>query len=92
MASEHEKLRQLLIQTAQAHHKEFEEMDGYHPNWAFWYADYMQAEFQDILDREVSVEGIADLLRRYDDLQAQEAPDEKWPDYYARKLLTFYLE
>jgi hypothetical protein len=88
----YKRLVKLLIKTAKAHHAAFEEVNGDHPQWAYWYAERMQDGFEEIMDRSVSVDGLADLLKRFDELHAQENPGELWVNFYARKLLDFYSD
>lgn len=92
MESKLERLVDLIISTAKAHHIEFEHVNGEDPEWPQWYAESMHADFEEIIEREVGVDGLADLIERFDELHADEAPDEKWPHFYARKLLDFYTE
>lgn len=88
--TEMEDVTALLIKTARAHHAVFKDLHGQTREWAPWYAQKMHAEFESILGRQVGVDGLADLLERFDELHTEEAPEERWPEYYARKLLAFY--
>lgn len=90
MDNSHDRLVKLLIKTAKAHHKAFKEVNGKHPNWEHWYTERMQDGFEEIMDRSVSVDGLADLLEKFDELHTQENQSELWVHFYARKLLDFY--
>ena len=92
MDSKLERLAGLIIHTAKAHHQAFEDVNGEDPEWPQWYAASMHADFERLIGRSVGVDGLADLLERFDELHAEEAPDEKWPHFYARKLVDFYSD
>jgi NAD(P)H-hydrate epimerase len=44
-----EELTALLIETGQRHHRAYQESDGADPEWALWYAGYLQAHLWDQL-------------------------------------------
>jgi antibiotic biosynthesis monooxygenase (ABM) superfamily enzyme len=90
MTTKHDQLVQMLKKTEEAHHEAFLEVNGEDPEWAAWYAEYMHSEFEALVDQSISVEGIADLITRFDELHNEEEPEEDWPEYYATKLLNFY--
>ncbi|MGD2057849.1 MAG: hypothetical protein PVF85_12860 [Anaerolineales bacterium] len=92
MENKFEQLTRLLIKVAKAHHHAFEQVNGEDPEWPRWYAENIQADFEALLDRSVSVDGLADLLKRFDELHEEEAPEEKWMRFYAHKLLEFYAD
>jgi hypothetical protein len=92
MNSQLDQLVELLKRTAKSHHEAFQEVNGDDPEWPAWYAKNMLPDFEEILDRSISEEGLGDLIKRFDELHAEEAPGEYWAQYYARKLLNFYSE
>lgn len=92
MESKQEDLVELLENIGEAHHEEFMDVDGEDPEWARWYTEKMHAEFERLMGRSISVDGVADLLAQFSKLHSEEAPDEKWASYFARKLLDFYSD
>jgi hypothetical protein len=92
MEDKFSQLSRLLVKTAIAHHRAFEHVNGEHAGWPRWYAEHMQADFEALLERSVGVDGLADLLKRFDELYTEEEPEEKWMKFYARKLLDFYAD
>lgn len=92
MDSKLDRLVGLIKSTAKAHHLAFEDVNGEDADWPQWYAASMHADFERLIGRKVGVDGVADLLERFDELHAEEAPDEPWSHFYARKLLDFYSD
>ncbi len=92
MTTDRKQLVSLLKRTGKEHHEAFADVDGEDPEWAKWYAERMHAEFEGLVDMSVGVAGLADLLDRFSKMQEEEAPDDHWAEYYARKLLAFYLD
>jgi hypothetical protein len=90
MASINDQLVELLKNTAEAHHEAFKHVNGEDPEWPVWYAINMHSDFEAIIDRSVSKDGLADLLERFNQLHPEEAPDQDWSQYYAGRLLNFY--
>lgn len=91
MSTDYGRLARLLKETGKDHHEAFAHVDGEDPGWAEWYAERMHAEFENIVGKSIGAAGLADLLDRFEELQEQEAPDDHWAEYYARKLLAFYI-
>jgi hypothetical protein len=81
--TEHQ-LSRLLGAAGRAHHAA---VGGPSPAWAEWYAAFVQPDIGVFVGFEPSVEQVADWLRLADDAHRTEAPDERWPRFYARWIL-----
>jgi hypothetical protein len=79
----------LLHEAAETHHVVYRITDGDDPDWASWYADWLldHSELPDVLGRRPVrshlVHDLVDLDREY----TSTARDERWEDWYARRLL-----
>jgi hypothetical protein len=80
-------LAALLLETGAAHHHAYVTTDGVDPEWASWYAPYLQARLGDRLGRSVTRSGLVYLLVKAQRQQAAEADTSPWPEYYASVLL-----
>lgn len=83
-------LGRVLKRTQKEHHQAHIETDGYHPDWAIWYADYLFEELPKFLSDEMIRSEIIYNLVLLDKMYTAEAPDIKWNEYYARYLLENY--
>ena len=81
-----DELAALFDDTLAAHHAAFEELEGIDPEWPLWYAEYMQARLNEILDEELTVSEIVYRLVGLSLRQPEEAPDEPWQQFYARNF------
>lgn len=75
----------LLRQTGEAHHEAYRETDGVDPEWAIWYAGYIQAHIGDRLGGRITRSELVYQLLRAEKVQANTTED--WPTAYARVLL-----
>ena len=79
----------LLHEAAETHHVVYRIVDGDDPDWASWYADWLldHSELPDVLGRRPIrshlVHDLVDLDREF----TSTARDERWEDWYARRLL-----
>ena len=81
-----DELEALLVETGQRHHEAYIEGDGADPEWASWYAGYLQSHLWDRLGRLLSRSEITYLLIR-GDREARESGDpSSWAPIYARLL------
>ena len=85
--STHEHLVVLLMETAHAHHEAYIETDGADPEWAMWYAAYLQPRLEGFFEDVPTQSRLIQLLVMADDSHASEAPHVDWADYYADVLL-----
>jgi hypothetical protein len=82
-------IAELLHEAAETHHIVYRIVDGADPDWASWYADWLldHSELPEVLDhspvRSHLVHDLVDLDREY----ASQTRDERWEDWYARKLV-----
>ena len=81
-----DELEALLVETGQRHHQAYIEADGADPEWASWYAAYLQAHLWDRLGRLLPRSEITYLLIR-GDLEARERGEPaNWASIDARLL------
>lgn len=83
----------LLIETAQEHHKAFIEDDGFDPEWPLWYSDYMMGKIQPVMgmgNDDLTRSELVYLLVLMDKQHKAKAPEAHWPDYYAQYLTELY--
>ncbi len=82
-----EDLAALLKETGAAHHHAYLATDGVDPEWASWYAPYLQARLGDRLGRSVTRSELTYLLVGAQRQQAAEGDTSPWPQFYAGVLL-----
>jgi hypothetical protein len=79
----------LLHEASETHHVVYRIVDGDDPDWASWYADWLLdlSELPRLLGnapvRSHLVHALVELDREY----AAEPRDERWEDWYAKRLL-----
>ena len=81
-----EELVSLLMETGERHHQAYIDGDGADPEWASWYAAYLQAHVWDRLGRLLSRSEIAHLLVRGDHEVREGGDPASWATVYARLL------
>lgn len=80
-----EGLRDLLAETAHAHH---EATGGPDSNWSGWYADYLAGKIDEFVGFSPDVETISAWMTAADKRHLAEEPEEKyWPAVYARYIV-----
>jgi hypothetical protein len=84
-----EKISALLHEAAETHHIVSRITDGDDPDRASWYADWLvnHSELPDLLDVKPVRSELVYMLVRLDKDFTAESPDEKFEDYYARRLV-----
>ena len=84
-----EKISALLHEAAETHHIVYRITDGDDPDWASWYADWLvnHSELPDLLDVKPVRSELVYMLVQLDNDFTAENPDEKFEDYYARRLV-----
>lgn len=81
-------LAQLLIEAGAAHHKAYIGSDGFDPEWAAWYAPFLQARIGDGLGRAVTRSELTYLLISAERQQADQGDTSPWPEFYAGVILA----
>jgi len=85
-------LETLLVETGHKHHEAYAESDGADPDWALWYASFLQARIWDGLGRLLSRSDIVYLLMCGDrEARASDDPSQ-WPSIYIRLFRDFAAE
>jgi glutaredoxin len=80
-------LVELFREAGRAHHEAFAASDGDDPDWAIWYADYLQEPFARRLDMNFSRSQLIYCLMNADFEHQVRSPDSDWPEFYADQLL-----
>jgi NAD(P)H-hydrate epimerase len=83
-----EELAELFREAGHRHHEAFAGSDGADPEWALWYAGYLQAHLWDRLGRVLTRSEIVYLLVA-SDLEARAQGVADWPSFYAERFLEF---
>ena len=88
--SDHSKLAELselFRQTGEAHHQAFVATDGDDPEWAIWYADYLQARLEPFLAAPITRSRLVFCLIGADDEHRATESDATWPVSYTHLTL-----
>jgi hypothetical protein len=87
-----EKISALLHEAAETHHIVYRITDGDDPDWASWYADWLvnHSELPDLLEVKPVRSELVYMLVRLDNEYTSMSPDEKFEDYYARRLMEHF--
>ena len=84
-----ERIAELLHEAAETHHVVYRITDGVDPDWASWYADWLLSlsELSDELGKKPVRSHLVHALVGLDRDYLAASPDERWEDWYARRLL-----
>lgn len=85
-----EKLTALFEQTGKAHHQAFASTDGADAEWPIWYAKYLMDKLPSLLGATLTKSELIYLMVHLSKRQPIEAPEEKWPRYYAQYFVEHY--
>lgn len=85
-----QQLGRLIAATGRAHHAAFKASDGVDPDWALWYAGYLQATLWDRLGSVPSRSELTYLLVAADRALRETGEERGWPAFYARYILANY--
>jgi hypothetical protein len=80
----------LLRDTGEAHHQAFIETNGEDPEWAIWYADYLQEKLAKLVRANFTRSDLIYLLVKLEKTRALDAPGSDWAYFYARLLVRNY--
>lgn len=83
-------LEALLRDTGHLHHEAFAATDGEDPEWPLWYAAHLEPLLADFLASEMTQSRLVHCLVRLDDEHSDTASDERWPSFYATRLIERY--
>lgn len=81
-------LADLLVETGRHHHAAYADSDGVDPEWALWYAGYLQARIWDRAGTLPTRSQLVYLLLRGEAELAADGGHTPWPQYYAGVLLS----
>jgi len=82
-------LGRLLATAARAHH---DATGGVNANWANWYAQHLEGEIDAHVGFSPGVDEITGWLTLADERHRTQAPDQRWPFYYAELILDLVDE
>jgi len=84
-----DRVRELLHEVAETHHRVFRITDGEDADWASWYADWLLnlSELPRLLGAAPVRSALVYELVRLDREYASVRPDEPWEELYARGLI-----
>ncbi|MBK5110558.1 MAG: hypothetical protein JJE10_04225 [Thermoleophilia bacterium] len=85
-----QKISELLHEVGETHHAVYRITDGTDPDWASFYSNWLVtlSELPELLDEKPVRSELTALLVEADRDYTREDPDERWEDYYARRLLA----
>lgn len=83
------KISELLHEAGEAHHTVYRITNGADDDWASWYSEWLNnySELPELLGGAPIRSHLTALLVQLDRDFASEAPDGRWEDYYARRVL-----
>ena len=86
------RIRELLTEAGETHHRVYRIVDGNDPDWASWYADWLikLSELPQRLGTTPVRSELVYLLVRLDKEYAQAQPTDRWEDFYARELMAHF--
>ena len=86
------KIRDLLHEAAETHHRVYRVSDGADDDWASWYSTWLVtlSELPDLLGAKVVRSELTYLLVRLAKEYAERSPAEPWEEYYARALVEHF--
>lgn len=83
-------LADLFRQTGRNHHHAYRDSDGVDPEWALWYAGYLQTHLWDGLGRLPSRSELVHLLIECDRAHRNGDVQVEWPPFYAERFLEHF--
>jgi hypothetical protein len=84
-----DKLETLFKEAGRAHHQA---TGGTNPDWAIWYANYLFDKIPATMGKEISLSELIYALMLLSKKQPAEAPEAKWPRYYAEYFAEHYAK
>jgi hypothetical protein len=86
------KVAELLHEAGETHHVVYRIVDGTDDDWASWYSEWLTtlSELPDLLGRKPVRSELTYLLVKLDKDYTAESADQRWVDYYARRLVAHF--
>jgi NAD(P)H-hydrate epimerase len=81
-------ITELLRRTGHAHHQAYRSTDGVDPEWAIWYAGYLQAHLGDRLGAVLARGEFVYRLLKAEKEHARDGGNTPWPEFYAPILVA----
>ena len=79
-------LAELLMETGHHHHHAYRSSDGIDPEWALWYAGYLQTRLWDTFGDVPSRSRLVHLLLAAEEAFNAGPQDGDWPPFYAEYM------
>ena len=76
-------IAELLRRAGHAHHQAYLTTDGVDPDWAIWYAGYLQAHLGDRLGVVLSRSELVYRLLKAEKAHGASGGATSWPEFYA---------
>ncbi len=83
-----DELAELLLETGHHHHRAYIESDGTDPEWAMWYAGYLQSRLWERAGSLPSRSLLVHLLLTAQADHEANGGDNPWPPHYGRVILA----
>ena len=92
MAETARRVSELLHEAGETHHVVFRIVDGADDDWASWYSDWLLrlSELPGIVGRRPVRSELTWLLVQLDRDYTAAAPDERWEDWYAERVVAHF--
>jgi hypothetical protein len=86
------KVSELLHEAGETHHTVFRITDGADDDWASWYSDWLTrlSELPAVLGAAPVRSELTWLMVRLDKEHTEQAPAEKWEDWYAERVVAHF--
>jgi hypothetical protein len=87
-----ERIAALLQEVGETHHLVYRIVDGDDPDWASWYADWLQnlSELPQLVKTKPVRSELVWLLVSLDSEYTATSPDTPWPQWYAERVLDHF--
>lgn len=85
-------LADLLLEAGHRHHQAYAVTDGADPEWALWYAGYLQARLWDRTGSLPTRSKLVHLLLAAEEQHGATDGDVPWPPFYAESMLAALVE
>ena len=85
-------ISEILTSAGETHHAVYKIVDGDEDDWASWYSDWLVnlTKLPEVLGKKPVRSELTYLLVKLDKEFRELKPQEKWQDYYAKKLLQYF--